>query len=65
MLLTLMAFCLVFAHSIGEGVPRFLAFVELGILRHVAYAYGVLLVLTHSVREGVAFYFDVLIYSFY
>lgn len=31
-----------FAHSVGEGVPRFLAFVELSILRHVAYAYGVL-----------------------
>ena len=65
LLLGLKAFCLVLAHSIGEGVPRFLAFAELGVLCHVAYAYGILLVLTHSVREGVAFYFDVLLYSFY
>ena len=32
-------------------MPRFLAFVELGILRHVAYAYGVLLS-TYSLCEG-------------
>ena len=37
-----MTFCFVVAHSVGEGVPRFLVFVELSILRHVAYAYGVL-----------------------
>lgn len=44
MLLTLMAFCFVLTHSVGERVPRFLVFAELGsILRHVAYAYGALL----------------------
>lgn len=37
-----MTFCFVVAHSVGEGGPCFLVFVELGILRHVAYAYGVL-----------------------
>ena len=37
-----MAFCLVLTHSAGEGVPRFLPFVELIILCHVAYAYNVL-----------------------
>ena len=44
MLLTLMAFCLVLAHSVGgENMPRFLAFAKLSILRHVAHANGVLL----------------------
>lgn len=54
-------------------MPRFLAFAKLSILRHVAYAYGVLL-RTCSLCRGVcivfvslvvAFYFDVLLYSFY
>ena len=60
------AFCLVLAHFVGEEVPRFLAFAELGILRHVAYAYGVLPSVC-SLCEGrvVTFYFDVLLYSFY
>ena len=41
-----------FAHSVGEGVPRFLAFVELSILRHVAYAYGVLPSICSLCGEG-------------
>ena len=64
--LWLMTFCFVVAHSVGEGGPCFLVFVELGILRHVAYAYSVLPSIC-SLCEGrvVTFYFDVLLYSFY
>ena len=66
--LWLMTFCFVVAHSVGRGrkMPRFLVFVELSILHHVVYAYGVLSSVC-SLCEGrvVTFYFDVLLYSFY
>lgn len=64
--LWLMTFCFVVAHSVGEGGPRFLVFVELSILRHVAYSYGVLpSICSLCEGRGVTFYFDVLLYSFY
>ena len=47
-------------------MPRFLVFAELGILCHVAYAYGVCLVLAHSVKEwGMVSCLAILLYSLY